>query len=155
MIFTKEPANKVFVFVTAYRGHESQEVNEKMLKGLIKTIRTYPGAYGNIRDEHVQGCFKEAGMPAATQERTLKVECTEKQAAELTWLACKTYSQDAVLIVNSQTHTAALWSIEDVGEYPQVYPRLKEVSLGGTLQQVDEPKGECYSIIDGHYWEVV
>lgn len=119
MIFTKEPANKVFVFVTAYRGHESQEVNEKMLKGLIKTIRTYPGAYGNIRDEHVQGCFKEAGMPEATQERTLKVECTEKQAAELTWLACKTYSQDAVLVVNSQTHTAALWSIEDVGEYPQ------------------------------------
>lgn len=34
MIFTKEPANKVFVFVTAYRGYESLEVNEKMLKGL-------------------------------------------------------------------------------------------------------------------------
>ena len=46
MIYTKEPANKVFVFVTAYRGYESLEVNEKMLKGLIKTIRTYPGAYG-------------------------------------------------------------------------------------------------------------
>lgn len=105
MIYTKEPANKVFVFVTAYRGHESLEVNEKMLKGLARTI--------------------------------------------------KTYSQDAVLVVNSQTHTAALWSIEDVGEYPQVYPRLKEVSLGGTLQQVDAPKGECYSIIDGQYWEVV
>lgn len=44
MIYTKEPANKVFVFVTAYRGHESQEVNEKMLKGLVRTIRTYPGA---------------------------------------------------------------------------------------------------------------
>ena len=65
MIHTKEPANKVFVFVTAYRGHESLEVNEKMLKGLIKTVRTYPGAYGNIRDENVQGCFKEAGMPEA------------------------------------------------------------------------------------------
>ena len=84
MIYTKEPANKVFVFVTAYRGHESLEVNEKMLKGLVRTIKTYPGAYGNLRDAHVQGCFKEAGMPEATQERTLKVECTEKQAAELT-----------------------------------------------------------------------
>ncbi len=62
MIYTKEPANKVFVFVTAYRGHESQEVNEKM---------------------------------------------------------------------------------------------LKEVSLGGTLQRVDAPKGECYSVINGQYWEVV
>lgn len=81
MIYTKEPANKVFVFVTAYRGHESLEVNEKMLKGLVRTIKTYPGAYGNLRDAHVQGCFKEAGMPEATQERTLKVECTEKQAA--------------------------------------------------------------------------
>ena len=48
MIHTKEPANKVFVFVTAYRGHESLEVNEKVLKGLTRTIKTYPGAYGNI-----------------------------------------------------------------------------------------------------------
>lgn len=155
MIHTKEPANKVFVFVTAYRGYESLEVNEKVLKGLIRTIKTYPGAYGNIRDEHVQGCFKEAGMSEATQERTLKVECTIKQAAELAWLACKTYHQDAVLVVNSQTHTASLWSIEDKGEYPMVYPCLKEVSLGGTLQRVDEPKGECYSVINGQYWEVV
>ncbi len=54
MIYTKEPANKVFVFVTAYRGCGSQEVNEKMLKGLVRTIKTYPGAYGNIRDEHAQ-----------------------------------------------------------------------------------------------------
>lgn len=155
MIYTKEPANKVFVFVTAYRGYEPLEVNEKVLKGLIRTIKTYPGAYGNIRDEYVQGCFKEAGMPEATQERTLKVECTIKQAAELAWLACKTYHQDAVLVVNSQTHIASLWSIEDKGAYPMIYPCLKEVSLGGTLQQVDAPKGECYSIIDGQYWEVV
>lgn len=155
MIYTKEPANKVFVFVTAYRGHESLEVNEKMLKGLIKVIRTYPGAYGNIRDEHVQGCFKEAGMHEATQERTLKVECTEKQAAELTWLACRVYNQDAVLVVYSQTHTAHLWSITTVGEYPQAFPMLKEDALGGTLQPVGEPKGECYSVINGQYWEVV
>lgn len=155
MIHTKEPANKVFVFVTAYRGYESLEVNEKVLKGLIRTIKTYPGAYGNIRDENVTGYFKEAGMQVATEERTLKVECTVKQAAELTWLACRTYSQDAVLVVNSQTHTASLWSIESVGEYPYVFPRLKEDSLGGTLQQVDAPTGECYSLIDGKYWEVV
>lgn len=155
MIYTKESANKVFVFVTAYRGYESLEVNEKVLNGLIRTIKTYPGAYGNIRDENVVGCFKEAGMEYATQERTLKVECTTKQAAELAWLACKTYYQDAVLVVNSQTHTASLWSIEDKGEYPMVYPCLKEVSLGGTLQQVDAPKGECYSVIGGQYWEVV
>lgn len=94
-------------------------------------------------------------MKYATEERTLMIECTVKQAAELTWLACKTYSQDAVLVVNSQTHTAALWSIEDVGEYPQAYPTLKEVALGGTMQQVDAPKGECYSVIGGKYWEVV
>lgn len=155
MIYTKEPVNKVFVFVTAYRGHESLEVNEKVLNGLIRTIKTYPGAYGNIRDENVVGCFKEAGMEYATQERTLKVECTIKQTAELAWLACKTYSQDAMMVVNSQTHTASLWSIEDVGEYPLVYPWLKEVPLGGTLQHVNAPKGECYSIINGQYWEVV
>ena len=59
MIFTKEPANKVFVFVTAYRGYESLEVNEKMLKGLIRTIKTYPGAYGNIRDENVRAALKK------------------------------------------------------------------------------------------------
>lgn len=55
MLYTKEPANKVFVFVTAYRGRESLEVNEKMLMGLVRTIKTYPGAYGNLRDAHVQG----------------------------------------------------------------------------------------------------
>lgn len=155
MIHTKEPANKVFVFVTAYRGYESLDVNEKVLKGLIRTIKTYPGAYGNIRDENVQGCFKEAGMEYATEERTLKVECTIKQAAELAWLACKTYHQDAVLVVNSQTHTASLWSIEDKGEYPMVYPCLKEESLEGTFQPVKAPYGECYSIINGDYWEVI
>lgn len=43
MIFTKEPANKVFVFVTAYRGHESQEVNEKMLvDALLEYLKQRP-----------------------------------------------------------------------------------------------------------------
>ncbi|HBT6112156.1 TPA: hypothetical protein MCD06_004384 [Klebsiella pneumoniae] len=45
--------------------------------------------------------------------------------------------------------------VKVVGEYPQAFPMLKEDALGGTLQQVDAPKGECYSIIDGQYWEVV
>lgn len=57
--------------------------------------------------------------------------------------------------MHSQTHTAALWANEDVGEYPQVYPALREDAFGGTLQQVDAPKGECYSIIDGQYWEAI
>lgn len=39
MIYTKEPANKVFVFVTAYRGHESLEVNEKMLRVSYAPLR--------------------------------------------------------------------------------------------------------------------
>jgi len=155
MIHTKETANKLFVFVTAYRAIESHEVNEKFTNGLERVIRKYPGTYGSIRETAITGCFREAGQDLATTERTLKVECTEKQAAELTYLARKTYNQDAVLVVNSQTHTAALWSIKTMGEYPNHYPSLVETPLDGTMQHVDAPKGECFSIINGEFWEVV
>lgn len=155
MIHTKEPANKMFVFVTAYRAIESHEVNENFTIGLERVIRKYPGTYGNIRETNITGCFREAGQDVATTERTLKVECTEKQAAELTYLACCTYEQDAVLVVNSQTHTAALWSIGGETVYKKFNPKLVETPLDGTLQRVDAPSGECYSIINGEFWEVV
>lgn len=157
MIHTNEPANVFYVYLTAYRGYNDVEVNEIHLKALIKRIQKYPGLYGRIESYNITGMFKESGSDKATQERTLKVFChNEKQAAELTDLACTRFEQDAVLVVRSQTHTAALWSIVYDGEYPCRYPRVEEQSLNGTLQRVDEPKGECYSVDDvGNIWEVV
>lgn len=157
MIHTKEPANVFYVYLTAYRSYESLEVNEMMLKGLIARIRTYPGTYGNIESINVQGCFKEDGSDTASTERTLRVRCTkESQVAELTWLACHNYNQDAVLTVNSQTHTAELNSIKMVGGYARGYSEVHSEKLPGTFQRVEEPKGECYSILeDGSVWEVI
>ncbi|URX37675.1 hypothetical protein FNPHOIGM_00038 [Dickeya phage DchS19] len=109
MIHTKQPANQFYVFLTAYRSHECTEVNEIHTRGLAAEIRKYPGMYGVIEHGDVQGCFKEAGSDVATTERTLKVRARNQCELEhLTYLACKVYNQDAVLVVSSQTHTAAL-----------------------------------------------
>lgn len=157
MIYTNEPVNQFYVYLTAYRAVETKEVNEKMLKGMIAEIRKYPGLYGVIESTNHTGCFREAGQEVASTERTICVRARDAvEAAQLTDLACLSYDQDAVLVVNSQTHTAALWSVEQVGEYPLQYPQLKETPLNGTFQMVDAPSGECYTLDDGGYcWEVI
>lgn len=154
MIYTNEPANKFRVFLTAYRAHEGKAVNEKMTDALVRTIKTYPGAYGSLKAATHLRCFREKGQVIASEERTIGVLChTAKQVAELTYLACKTYSQDAVLVVNTQTHTAYLSSITTEGEYPQQYDVLApEVPLG-TFQEVDYPEGKCFMIIGSTVWE--
>lgn len=153
MIHTKQPANQFYVFLSAYRSHESQEVNEKMTKGLIAEVRKFPGTYGVIEHENVQGCFKEAGAESASIERTIKVRARNIAEVEaLTYLACKVHNQDAVLIVNSQTHTTSLGLIEERGEYPLTYPVLAQQALGVFTKQ--DTASEHYSIIDGERWEV-
>ena len=158
MIYTNEPSNVFYVYLTAYRGDQPEEVNEVLLKGMTQRIVKYADLYGHIESFNIVGMFKEAGAVKATQERTLKVMCrTEKQAAELTYLAWNEYDQDAVLVVRSQTHTAELWSIEmHWGDTRKSFPQVKTDSLNGTLQQVDAPTGECYSVDDaGNIWEVI
>lgn len=153
MIHTKEPANVFYVYLTAYRSTELYAVNEKMLKGLIATLKTYPGAYGMLINQNVEGCYHEEGAGLPTVERTIIVKCTkEKQVAELTWLACKTYERDAVLVVNSQTHTASLAHIAMVGEYPQAFPEYREEVIGTFTKQ--DTGSAHYSIINGERWEV-
>ena len=157
MIYTNEPANIFYVFLTAYREIEEPKVNEKFTRGMARRIRTYAGTYGNIESTEIQGCFREAGQEVASIERTIKVQCTNmKQVAELTYLACVDYNQDAVLIVNSQTHTASLGHIEQRGEYPIHYHEFVQGESFGTLQAVSEASGECYSVdASGQVWEVL
>ncbi len=153
MIHTKQPANQFYVFLTAYRSYECTEVNEIHTRGMAAEIRKYPGMYGVIEDGDVQGCFKEAGTEVATNERTLKVRARNQYEMEnLTYLACKVYHQDAVLVVTSQTHTAALGTIEMQGEYPMQYPQMKLDVIGTFTKQ--DTGSEHYSIIDGERWEV-
>ncbi|QOC57707.1 putative S-adenosyl-L-methionine hydrolase [Erwinia phage pEp_SNUABM_10] len=153
MIHTNEPANQFFVYLSAYRSYESQEVNEKMTKGLISEVRKYPGMYGVIVREDVQGCFKEAGAEHASIERTIVVRCrSEYERDHLTYLACRVYNQDCVLVVNSQTHTASFANIEMVGEYPLSHPEVRAMQAGTFVQQ--DTGSEYYSMIDGVRWEV-
>lgn len=153
MIHTKEPVNCFTVYLTAYRSHYTSDVNEVFTKGLASKIRKFAGTYGSLKSEAVEGCYKEAGNSEATVERTLQVFCrTEKQVAELTWLACHDYDQDAVLVVNSQTHTASLCSIKYEGEYPLRFPVLKEDIIGVFTER--DTGAEHYSIVDGVRWEV-
>lgn len=153
MIHTKQPANQFYVFLTAYRSHECTEVNEIHTRGMASEIRKYPGQYGIIEDADVQGCFKEEGAEVATNERTLKVRArNEYEMANLVYLACKIYDQDAALVVNSQTHTASLGTVEWVGRYPMQYPQLKLDEIGTFTKQ--DTGSEHYSIINGERWEV-
>lgn len=154
MIYTNEPANQFYVYLTAYRGIEPLEVNEKMLKGMIAEIRKYPGLYGVIEDESVVGCFHEAGQPVATRERTLKVRArNEVEADNLAFLACDHYDQDAILEVASQTHTATLVSYKREGVHG-IINRSRETI--GTLEAVTKPAGPHYSQdSNGQYWEVL
>lgn len=105
MIYTNEPANQFYVYLTAYRALNSKELNEKLLKGMTSEIRKYTGLYGVIESINHTGCFREAGQDVASSERTLCVRArTEIEADNLAFLACDRYDQDAVLVVNSQTH---------------------------------------------------
>lgn len=153
MIHTKQPANQFYVFLTAYRSYESTEVNEIHTRSIAQHIRKYPGALGIVENTDVQGCYKEAGAESASIERTLKVRARNHyEMSNLVYLACKNYDQDAVLVVNSQTHTAALGTIEMCGEYPMQYPRLKLEVIGTFTKQ--DTGSEHYSIINGERWEV-
>lgn len=153
MIHTKQPANQFYVFLTAYRSYETTEVNEIHTRSIAQHIRKYPGALGVVENTDVQGCYKEAGAESASIERTLKVRARNHyEMSNLVYLACKNYDQDAVLVINSQTHTAALGTIEMVGEYPMQYPRLKLDVIGTFTKQ--DTGSEHYSIINGERWEV-
>ena len=153
MIYTNEPANVFYVYLTAYRSFESLEVNEIHTKALARQIATYPGQFGTLTHDNIQGCYHESGAESASIERTLRVTCHKaSQVAELAYLACKTYDQDAILQVNSQTHTAILNSLETIGEYPQSYKQLKEETIGVFTKQ--DTGSEMYSIVNGERWEV-
>jgi len=153
MIQTNQPANQFYVYATAYRGYESQAVNEKMLKGMIAEIRKFPGLYGVIEDEFVAGSFREAGSDVATTERTLRIRCrNEIEADNVAFLACDRYMQDAVLEVRSQLHTATLVSYKREGVHGEITRSRTEI---GTLMPVREATGECWSVDKfGQVWEV-
>lgn len=154
MIHTKEQANVFYVYLTAYRSINHYAVNEKFTKGMTKRIQRFPGTYGSLINSNVEGCYWEDGAGLPTVERTLIVKCTKQsQVAELTWMACKEYDQDAVLVVNSQTHTATLCSIEMNGDYPLVFPEVAEEKIGKFVKQ--DTGAVAYSIINGERWEVV
>lgn len=155
MIFTKEPANVFYVYLTAYRSHESEEVNLKMLKGMIERIQRLSVGYGNVVDTNLLGCYREDGSEEATIERTIKVEAYRQQQVDnLASLACDVYYQDTVLVVKSQTHEASLLRFAREGIHG-VFTRT-ETPLGGTMQMVQKVSGECYTI-DGNQniWEVI
>lgn len=137
------------VFLTAYRSYEPKAVNEKMTMGMHATIDAHPSVYGKVTAHDVVGCYREAGTESASTERTLRVECTEAiQCEDLMYLAMQ-HHQDSILVVNNADMTAALWSLAQVGAY------IRRTPLEGTFKQVAAPKGECYSIINGEFWEVV
>lgn len=153
MIYTKEPANTYYVYLTAYRSCYTPSLNEVLVDGMAERIRGLRKLYGKILDEGVVGCYTEAGNTEATVERTLQVHCTGwNQVMMLAELAHVRYDQDSILAVASQTHTASLISVRSIGEYPQECETLDIVPLGVFTQQ--DTGAENYSIIDGQRWEV-
>lgn len=150
MIYTKEPANVFSMYVSAACADRPDVVNLARHNQLKRDIMNGLGMYGEIVQTGITGYFREAGQDVATEERTIKVACrTREECINLTQLVCRAYQQDCALVIKSQTHSAALMSCPEGLAY-------KAERLNGSLQQVDAPKGECYSVdANGIIWEVV
>lgn len=144
MIHTKQPANHFTVFLTGYVSYEPKEVNEIFTKGMQEDIEKSPKVYGEVRRTDVQGVYK------GKTERTLQIRCSNReQVSNLAALACLRYNQECVLMVASQTHTSYLINFE--GAYGLEQEVINQI---GTMQRVDAPQGDAYSVIDGNTWEV-
>lgn len=145
MIYTNEPANVFYVLVSAARANLSDMVNMGRQLDLKALLQAEPEYYGVLECTGLTGCYREAGQEAATEERTYRVRCENRaQAINVARLACNDFEQDCVMVYKSQTHTAALLC------------GYKATSLNGSFQQVDAPKGECYTKdAEGRFWEVV
>ena len=150
MIFTNEKPNVFFMYVSAARADRPDVVNLARHNQLKADIAAGMGMYGLIVQTGLTGCYREEGQEVASEERTLKVYCkTREECICLTQLVCRAYQQDSALVIKSQTHSAALMSCPEGMAY-------KAERLNGTLQVVDKPTGECYTVeADGTIWEVI
>ncbi|QGF19812.1 S-adenosyl-L-methionine hydrolase [Pectobacterium phage MA1A] len=146
MIYTKERANQFTVFISACRADKADQV-ETRTNELRAWLKEYPAHVGFCTEE-VTGVYREAGAPKATYEHTFKVECEDiMQVQRVCRYATFVFEQECILVVNSQTHTAFLMTLDDAG--------FKTMPLNGTMQPVDCFYGECGTIDStGQLWEV-
>lgn len=150
MIYTNEPANVFYVLVSAARADKSDIVNMNAQLMLKHTLQQDPEYYGVLECTGLTGCYREEGQEVATEERTYRVRCENRaQAINVARLACNDFEQDCVMVYKSQTHTAGLMFCKGLDGY-------KTTRLSGSFQQVDAPKGECFTKdAEGRFWEVV
>lgn len=150
MIYTNEPANVFYVVLSAHRGGLHPLDNASRHRRLVNSLRNAPGIYGVLETTDLSGCFREEGSKHVSEEQSMRVRCANKQQClEVARLACNEYEQDCVLVYKSQTHTAGLLYAKGLDGY-------KAERLHGSFQQVDAPKGECYTVDEfGRTWEVV
>lgn len=150
MIYTNEPANVLYVLVSAARANLSDIANMGRQLDLKALLQAEPEYYGVLECTGLTGCYREEGQEVATEERTYRVRCESKaQAINVARLACNDFEQDCVMVYKSQTHTAGLVFCKGLDGY-------KVTRLNGSFQQVDAPKGECFTKdAEGRFWEVV
>lgn len=150
MIYTKEPANIFYAYVSAARADLADIINMQRHNHLKRDIMNGLGMYGEIVQTGLTGCYREEGQEEAQQERTIKVACrTREECIELARLACMKYKQDCIMVIRSQTHSACLMSVPEGMLY-------KAERLNGSLQRVERVTGECFTMeADGTLWEVV
>ncbi|APU03029.1 S-adenosyl-L-methionine hydrolase [Pectobacterium phage PP47] len=146
MIHTKERANQFTVFVSACRADKADQAFTRTNE-LRAWLKEYPAHVG-VCVEEVTGVYREAGAHQATYEHTFKVECEDiMQVQRVCRYATFVFEQDCILVVNSQTHTAFLMSLDDAG--------FKTMPLSGVMQPVDCFYGEAGTIDSkGQLWEV-
>lgn len=148
MIHTNEPANVFYVLVSAARADKSDIVNMSRQLGLKAELERDPEYYGVLECTGLTGCYREEGQEVATEERTYRVRCENRaQAINVARLACNVFEQDCVMVYKSQTHTAGLMFCKGLDGY-------KTTRLNGSFQQVDAPKGECFTK-DADRWVLI
>lgn len=103
------------IFATAFRANVTDAENHKR-NDLMRAAMECNGV--TMKAATVEGCFREDGQDAYTVEDTM-------QACHLGWsqallaadVACKSFKQDCILVVNMQSFEADLVTSLDGGSY--------------------------------------
>lgn len=151
MIYTNEPANALYVLVSAFRSNFDYEVNMSRHRHMVSTLRAAPGLYGVIESTDLTGYYREDIANEPTEEKTIRVRCKDKgQVLQVARLACNEWEQDCVLVYKSHTHTVGLVYAKGIDGY-------KAERLPGSFQEVPQgaPLQGCYTIDEyGRRWQV-
>ncbi|AZV02334.2 S-adenosyl-L-methionine hydrolase [Pectobacterium phage Q19] len=118
MIHTKEPTNCFYVYLSAYRSMNDLSTNLKAHAKMAEWLgyQQYARDGVVVESSDCVGFYREQGNDWPTRERSIRLKVACWAAVErIATIAHLEYNQEAVLVVNSQTHTATFIEMSKQG----------------------------------------